>query len=100
MKEGNCFGLYIDGKWVESVSGETFPTDNPAKPKQVLGTFQKGNKEDAARAIEAAEARFENWSETPAPKRGLILLRAAHFAARAQGETGEGDDHGNGKGHQ
>lgn len=79
MKEGNCFGLFIDGKWVESVSGETFPTDNPAKPKQVLGIFQKGNKQDVARAVEVAEARFENWSETPAPKRGLVLLRAAQL---------------------
>lgn len=71
--------LYIAGEWVNSVSGETFPSDNPAKPKQLLGTFQKGCKEDVNLAVEAAEKASPEWSETPAPTRGLILLRAAQL---------------------
>jgi aldehyde dehydrogenase (NAD+) len=71
--------LYINGKWVNSASGETFPSDNPAKPSQILGIFQKGTKEDVNKAIEAAEEAFPNWKETPAPKRGLILLRTAQL---------------------
>lgn len=71
--------LYIAGEWVESASGETFPSDNPAKPKQLLGTFQKGCKEDVDLAVEAAEKVFPEWSETPAPTRGRILLRAAQL---------------------
>jgi aldehyde dehydrogenase (NAD+) len=79
MVDDRNFRLYVDGKWVDSVSGETFPSDNPAKPRQVLGIFQKGNSEDVDRAVEAAEKAFEEWSETPAPKRGLVLLRAAQL---------------------
>jgi len=73
------FRLYIDGEWVKSSSGETFPSDNPAKPKQILGFFQKGNKEDLEKAVSAAEKAFLEWSQTPAPKRGLILLITAQL---------------------
>jgi aldehyde dehydrogenase (NAD+) len=73
------FKLHIDGEWVKSSSGETFPSDNPAKPKQILGFFQKGNKEDISRAVNAAEKAFQKWSQTPAPKRGSILLRTAQL---------------------
>jgi aldehyde dehydrogenase (NAD+) len=69
--------LYVRGSWVDSMSGDTFVSHNPAKPKQILGVFQKGGKEDAVRAVEAAEEAFPRWSETPAPRRGSILLRAA-----------------------
>lgn len=79
MTREKSFGLYIDGKWVDSVSGETFPTDNPANPKQILGVFQKGKKEDVDKAVEIAAVRLESWSEIPAPKRALILLRAAQL---------------------
>ena len=79
MSDVKNFELYIDGEWVNSVSGETFPSDNPAKPKQILGIFQKGNQEDINKAVEAAEKAFEEWSQTPAPKRGLILLRTAQL---------------------
>ena len=71
------YKLYIDGKWVNSASGETFPSINPANPKQVLGKFQRGNGKDVNRAVDAADRAFEKWSNTPAPKRGLILLRVA-----------------------
>jgi len=73
------YKLYIDGKWINSESGETFPSINPANPKQVLGKFQKGNEEDVNKAVEAAEKAFKKWSEVPAPKRGLILLKVAQL---------------------
>ncbi len=79
MSDVKDFKLYIDGEWVNSVSGETFTSDNPAKPKQILGIFQKGNQEDINKAVEAAQKAFEEWSQTPAPKRGLILLRTAQL---------------------
>jgi aldehyde dehydrogenase (NAD+) len=71
--------LYIGGSWVDSASGETFVSDNPAKPKQILGVFQKGGMKDIDKAVEAAEDAFPRWSETPAPRRGSILLRAANL---------------------
>lgn len=58
---------------------------NPANPKQVLGRFQKASKEDVRKAIDAAEDAFREWSDMPAPKRGLILLRAAQIMRREKG---------------
>lgn len=79
MNNVRNFKLYIDGRWVESSSGETFPSDNPAKPNQILGFFQKGNEEDVNKAVAAAGKAFEKWHQTPAAKRGSILLRAAQL---------------------
>jgi aldehyde dehydrogenase (NAD+) len=71
------YKLYIDGKWINSESGETFPSLNPANPNDVVGKFQLGNEDDVNKAVDAAERAFKKWSETPAPKRGQILFRAA-----------------------
>jgi len=79
MKNPKNYGLYINGKWVNSVSGETFESDNPAKPSQILATFQKGSREDVDKAVETAEKALSSWRETPPPKRGLILLKAAQL---------------------
>jgi aldehyde dehydrogenase (NAD+) len=79
MSTPKKYRLYLDGEWFDSVSGETFASDNPAKPRQILGTFQKGCKEDVDKAVAAAEQASPEWSQMPAPKRGIILLRAAQL---------------------
>jgi len=76
---GKIYNLYINGRWVKSESKEKFPSINPAKPKQILGYFQKANEDDVNRAVEAAENAFEKWSSMPPPKRGLILMKAAQL---------------------
>ena len=67
--------LFVGGEWVESVTGQTFDSVNPADTRDVIGRFQAGNAADAARAIRAAEVAFNAWRRTPAPKRGEILYR-------------------------
>ncbi|MBI1973560.1 aldehyde dehydrogenase family protein [Candidatus Micrarchaeota archaeon] len=71
--------LFINGKWVGSHSGKTFERRNPANPKELVGAFELGGKEDAKQAVDAAEDAFEEWSDTPAPKRGEILFSAAQI---------------------
>jgi len=78
MNSSKTYKLYIDGKWTNSESGETFPSINPAT-EQVIGKFQKGNEKDVNKAVEAAEKAFEKWSEVPPPKRGLILQKVAQL---------------------
>jgi aldehyde dehydrogenase (NAD+) len=73
------FKLFLHGEWVDSNSGETYQRVNPADPDDVLGEFQKGNAEDIKTAIEAAQGAFEVWSETPAPKRALHLVRVGQL---------------------
>jgi aldehyde dehydrogenase (NAD+) len=70
--------MYINGEWVSSDSGETFDDLNPAT-EESIGKFQKGNEKDINKAVDAAEDAFELWSETPAPKRGKIILKAAQL---------------------
>src|SRR5687767_15169586 len=69
------WGHFIDGDWVESTSGETFDSRNPADWDDVVGRFQQGTAADVARAVRAAEQAFPAWRATPAPKRGEILYR-------------------------
>ncbi len=76
------YKLRIGGEWVDASSGNSFVSVNPANPGQQLGRFQKASKEDVRKAIYAAESAFDRWSGTPAPKRGLILLRAAQIMRR------------------
>jgi acyl-CoA reductase-like NAD-dependent aldehyde dehydrogenase len=73
--ETPTFRLFIAGEWVESTSGETFESRNPADTRDVVGRFQQGTAADVARAIRAAEQAGALWRRTPAPKRGEILYR-------------------------
>jgi acyl-CoA reductase-like NAD-dependent aldehyde dehydrogenase len=69
------FQLLIAGEWVDSGSGRTFESRNPADTRDLIGRFQAGTAADAARAIRAAEIAGLTWRRTPAPKRGEILYR-------------------------
>ena len=69
------FRLFIAGEWVDSVSGETFESHNPADTRDIVGHFQQGTAADVAMAVRAAETAFPAWRDTPAPKRGEILYR-------------------------
>lgn len=81
-------GLYINGEWVDSVSGKTFQTANPANG-EVLGTFPRGTEEDVIKAIEAAEKAWQGWRRCPPPKRGEILMKAASIMRERKDELGE-----------
>ena len=66
---------YIDGAWVDAVSGETFEDRNPARTSDLIGRFPSSGSEDVDRAVAAARSAFAGWSRTPAPQRGDILKR-------------------------
>ncbi len=81
------FGLFIDGKWEEPSGAARFSTRNPANGES-LGSFVAATPADAARAIGAAARAFPGWKETPAPKRGEILLRVGQELKRRKEEVG------------
>src|SRR4051812_6879502 len=67
--------LYIDGKWVESASGKTFSTIDPAS-EQVICEVAEGDREDVDRAAKAAHTAFYQgeWSRMiPAVREALLL---------------------------
>jgi succinate-semialdehyde dehydrogenase/glutarate-semialdehyde dehydrogenase len=67
--------MYIDGKWADAASGRKFEVINPATGES-LGHVPDGGREDAQRAIAAAEAAFPAWSSTTAHERAELLRRA------------------------
>jgi aldehyde dehydrogenase (NAD+) len=71
------FGNFIDGDWVDSVSGETFESRNPADRTEVVGTFARAGAADVDRAVQAAVDAYPAWMQTPAPIRADYLLRVA-----------------------
>src|SRR5213080_2377617 len=75
--DSKTYKNYIGGRWVESKSGKTFSSTNPAHKDQVLGVMQASNADDVNQAIEAAQKAFPGWRHTPAPARGEICLKAA-----------------------
>ena len=75
--------LVIDGKRVESSSGETFETVNPATG-EVLARVARGNAADIDLAVAAARRAFEDraWRTLSAYDRGNLLLRLADLIER------------------
>jgi len=76
---------FVAGEWIESVSGRTFESRNPADRDDLVGTFQASTAADVAMAVRAAEVAFPAWRATPAPKRGELLLRYAALLRRDKG---------------
>ena len=68
--------LYIDGGYVDSDSGLTFPTVNPAT-EAVIAEVQQASDGDVDRAVESAKRGFAEWSAMTGAERGRILNRAA-----------------------
>src|SRR5499425_2047569 len=73
------FKNFIDGEWVESVTGQTFEDRNPADTREVVAIFQRSNKEDVDAAVGAAKRAFSKWRLVPAPRRAEIVYRAAEL---------------------
>ena len=90
--------LFINGKWVDSVSGKTFDTLNPATEK-VITSVAEGDSADIDLAVIAARAAFENgpWEKTGARDRGRILLKIANLLEKHQDELALLDTLDNGK---
>jgi len=77
--ETRVFKNFIDGEWVDSVTGETFENRNPADTRDLVGIFQHSNKDDVNAAVDAAKRAFAKWRLVPAPRRAEIVFRAAEI---------------------
>ena len=73
-------GSYINGQWVHPQSERLVRNINPADPDDVLAEFPAATAADAQRAIEASQAAFRDWKNTPGPERGRVIWRAANIA--------------------
>src|ERR1700694_5257692 len=69
---------YINGQWVKSASGETFPVYDPST-EEVIAQVASGTAADIDRAVKAARAAFDfgPWPQTSAAERGRLLYKLA-----------------------
>ncbi|WKA46116.1 aldehyde dehydrogenase family protein [Geobacillus zalihae] len=71
------YKLFIDGEWVDSVSGKTFASINPAT-KEINGIVAEGDAADIDLAVKAARKAFEgSWASMAPNERARLLYRAA-----------------------
>ena len=70
--------MFINGEQVDAATGERQEVKDPGTG-EVVGTVPKGSREDAKRAIDAADAAFESWSETTAEERSKILAKSVEM---------------------
>ena len=68
------YKMLIGGEWIDAKGGETAGVYNPAT-EEIVGYVQKGNAEDADRALKAAKKAQPAWAALPARRRGEILYR-------------------------
>jgi acyl-CoA reductase-like NAD-dependent aldehyde dehydrogenase len=77
--------MFIDGAWADAASGATIEATSPATGES-LGPVAWGDREDARRAIAAANAAFPAWEGRTAFERAALLHRAADVMERRKDE--------------
>jgi len=70
--------MFIDGEWVEGTGRETIDIINPAT-ENVIASVPKGKREDAKRALDAAQSAQKGWGELPPLKRASFMVRIAEL---------------------
>lgn len=64
--------MFVDGKWIDSVAGDTSSIFNPATG-EVVDSVPVGNREDVKFAVDVAKDRLKKWSTVPPIERSRLL---------------------------
>jgi len=72
------YQMYVNGEWVASNSGKTFPVYDPSS-EEIIAEVPDSNAKDVDRAVAAAKDAFENgpWGSSTAQERGRVLFKLA-----------------------
>jgi aldehyde dehydrogenase (NAD+) len=94
----NYTKLLINGNFVDSASGKTFPTLDP-RTGEVIAHVAEGDAEDVNRAVAAARKAFDEgpWPKMTAYERSCILLRFADLIEKHNDEIAALETWDNGK---
>src|SRR4051812_3398485 len=80
--------LYIDGRYVDATSGQTFATINPATG-ETLAEVQQASEADVNRAVQSAQRGQEIWADMTAMQRSRVLRRAVDLLRARNDELAE-----------
>jgi acyl-CoA reductase-like NAD-dependent aldehyde dehydrogenase len=70
--------MYVGGAWIESASGARTEATSPATG-ETIGSFPEGTRDDAHRAIAAANAAAREWAGRSAFERAVAMERVAEI---------------------
>jgi phenylacetaldehyde dehydrogenase len=90
--------MMINGQWVDSISGKTFPTYDPATGK-VLAQVAEGAAEDINLAVSAARRAFDQgpWRKLTSSERGRLIWKLADLLEQNLEEFAQLESLDNGK---
>ncbi len=74
---GREYYIVIGGRHLQTEN--KFQSWNPSSKSEVVGVFQKGGRDLAQSALEAAEGAFGKWSRTPPQERVRLVLEVARL---------------------
>ena len=92
----NSYGLFINGKFVNSKDGTRYKTINPAT-EEVLSEIVQAGKKDVDAAVKAAKNAYPKWSKLPGATRGKYLYRIARILQERSREFAVLESINNGK---
>src|SRR5438552_14877320 len=81
----NALQMYIGGRWVASVSGATYQARSPATG-EAIATLPEGTREDARRAIAAADEGKARLARMSVWDRARVCARVADVLERRNDE--------------
>jgi succinate-semialdehyde dehydrogenase/glutarate-semialdehyde dehydrogenase len=79
------FGQFINGKWQQSSSGETYEVINPAT-EEVIGEASKASSLDVDKALKSAEKGFIEWKKFTPWDRALVIRKIADLIRKKNNE--------------
>ncbi len=92
--------ILINGEWVDSASGKTFPVYNPATGSEICQVAE-GDAEDINRAVAVSRSLFDNdrhpWRKMTASQRGKIIWKIGDLILEHADEFAELESLDNGK---
>ncbi|MGH9677179.1 MAG: aldehyde dehydrogenase family protein, partial [Candidatus Acidiferrum sp.] len=90
--------LLINGQWVNSASGKTFPTINPSTAEEIAQVAE-ADAPDVDKAVAAARAAFDKgpWRKMPASERGRLMYKLADLIEKNADELAQLESLDNGK---
>ena len=94
----NATKLLINGQWVNSVSGKTFPSINPSTGEPIA-QIAEADAADVDKAVAAARAAFEKgpWRKMTAAQRGALMYKLADLIEKNLDELAQLEALDNGK---
>ena len=83
VAEGRAFMQFIDGRSVDSLSGERIDVRCPSDGR-VFASIPASNEADVDLAVKSARKAFDEgpWSRMPAVERGRCLTRLFHLVEK------------------